>query len=75
MGHQRNLSFTKIKSSHQWNILEWDRKSITQNILAWMILIEKYYLVGNARAIQMYNQLYWFWQGEQLQSRDVNTES
>lgn len=68
MGHQRNLSFTKIKSSHQWNILEWDRKSITQNILAWMILIEKYYLVGNARAIQMYNQLYWFWQGEQLQS-------
>lgn len=68
MGHQRNLSFTKIKSSHQWNILEWDRKSITQNILAWMILIEKYYLGGNARGIQMYNQLYWFWQGEQLQS-------
>lgn len=67
-GHQRNLFFTKIKSSHQWNILEWDRKSITQNILAWMILIEKYHLVGNARGIQMYNQLYWFWQGEQLQS-------
>lgn len=68
MGHQRNLSFTKIKSSHQWNILEWDKNSITQNILAWMILIEKYHLVGNARGIQMYNQLYWFWQGEQLQS-------
>lgn len=40
-----------------------------------MILIEKYHLVGNARGIQMYNQLYWYWQGEQLQSRDVNTES
>lgn len=23
---------------------------------------------GNARGIQMYNQLYWFWQGEQLPS-------
>lgn len=67
-GHERNLSFTKIKSSHQWNILEWDRKSITQNILAWMILIEKYHLGGNARGIQMFNQLYWFWQGEQLPS-------